>query len=109
MKSIYRINNIAYIFTIVLYITVYLGMLMQVLLGGIQILLFFILLFNFDKFTKVIQRHLLAYGMLSAIFLMCFFSSTEFFGQNWIFLIFIPMGIATYFTYIVYQLKQQVL
>ncbi|WP_430411965.1 hypothetical protein [Kordia sp.] len=107
MKFIYYINKIAFIITIGLYITVYLGMLMQVLLGGVQVIFFFILLFNYDKFTKIMQRHLLTYGTLSAVFLICFFSSTEFFGQNWIFLIFIPMSLATYFTYIVYQLKQQ--
>ena len=109
MKFIYDINKIFYILTLGLYITVYLGMLMQILLGGVQLILFFVLLFNYDKFTKIMQQHLLIYGMLSILFLIFFFTAFELLGQNWLLIIFIPMGIATYFTYITYQLKQQVL
>lgn len=109
MKFIYHTNKIVYIITVALYITVIYGMLFQILLGAIQVIFFFVLLFNYDKFSKEIKQHLGIYGALSGIFLVVFFSSLEFFGQNFLLIIFIPMGIATYFTYIVYQLKQRVL
>jgi hypothetical protein len=82
---------------------------MQILLGGVQVLLFLVLLFNYGKFSKTIKQHLLIYGLLTGTFLIFFFSLFKFFNQNWGLIIFIPMGIATYFTYIMYELKKKVL
>ena len=55
MKFIYYTNNVVFYSTLVLYLTVIYGMFMQVILGGIQIILFFILLFNYDKFSEKIK------------------------------------------------------
>ncbi|WP_420574752.1 hypothetical protein [Kordia sp.] len=116
MKFIYYTNNIFYYITLALYLTIIYGMFMQILLGGIQIILFFVLLFNFDKFSEKIKQHLSIYGILSTIFLLCFFywvtigEGSPLSGTlTMCLIILLPMSLGTYFTYIVYQLKQQVL
>jgi hypothetical protein len=109
MKFIYYTNKVFFIITIALYVIIIFGMLMQILLGGVQVLLFLVLLFNYGKFSKTIKQHLLIYGLLTGTFLIFFFSLFKFFNQNWGLIIFIPMGIATYFTYIMYELKKKVL
>ena len=116
MKFIYYTNNVVFSSTLVLYLTVIYGMFMQIILGGIQIILFFILLFNYDKFSEKIKKHLSIYGALTTIFLLFFFFAINY--ENTIYgntilsiglFILVPLSIATYFTYIVYQLKQHVL
>ncbi|MEM6720448.1 MAG: hypothetical protein AAF611_14070 [Bacteroidota bacterium] len=112
MKFIYYTNNIVYSSTIVLYLTLVLfvlGMYMQILLGIIQILLFFVLLFNYDKFSKNIQNHLVTYGILTLVFLLWFFNFYKYTDFGMPIIILGPMSLGTYFTYIVYQLKQKVL
>ena len=117
MKFIYYTNNIIYYLTLVLYLTIIYGMFMQVFLGGIQVILFFVLLFNYDKFSERIKQHLSTYGILSTLFLLLFFgllNYTDTILSNSIYFsiglyIVIPMSLGTYFTYIVYQLKQQLL
>ncbi|MFK7748635.1 MAG: hypothetical protein AB8B65_09605 [Kordia sp.] len=111
MKFIYNINGVIYSITLLLYLTIYLGMLMQILLGIVQVLFFFILLFNYDKFSEKIKNHLKVYGVLSGIYLVCFFSEL-YPRNNWMILILItliPMSIGGYFTYIVHQLNRKVI
>ena len=91
-------------------------MYMQVFLGGIQVILFFVLLFNYEKFSEKIKQHLSTYGILTTIFLLYFFFTLGYVNDtlenSLLFLclfILIPMSLGTYFTYIVYQLKKQVL
>lgn len=90
-------------------------MFMQILLGGIQVILFFVLLFNYDKFSERIQNHLITYGVISTLFLLFFFYSMSVgespivsLGITFWSIILIPMSLGTYFTYIVYQLKKQI-
>lgn len=116
MKFIYYTNNIFYYLTLVLYLTIIYGMFMQILLGGVQVILFLVLLFNYNKFSERIKQHLSTYGILSTIFLLIFFSilgyKTDILENSILLILFfilIPMSLGTYFTYIVYQLKKQVL
>ncbi len=111
MKFIYNTNGVIYSITLLLYLTIYFGLLMQILLGIVQVIFFFVLLFNYDKFSETIQSHLKIYGVLSGIYLVCLFSG--FYPKdNWIILLLItlvPMSIGGYFTYIVHQLNKKVL
>lgn len=112
MKFIYYTNNIVYSTTVMLYLSLFLyllGMYMQILLGIVQVLLFFVLLYNYDKFSKNIQNHLIAYGVLTGAFLLWFFADIPRSDLGFWILILVPMSISTYFSYIVYQLKQHVL
>jgi multisubunit Na+/H+ antiporter MnhE subunit len=83
---------------------------MQIVLGFVQVLLFLILLFNYDKFSEKIKSHLTIYGVLTGCYLLWFFSGYHP-KNDWMLLLItlVPMSIGTYFTYIVYQLKKKVL
>lgn len=110
MKFIYYTNNTVYSITLLLYLTIIFGMYMQILLGIVQLLLFFTLLFNYKKFSEKMKSHLIIYGMLTGGYLLWFFSGLHLQDSLMLFLItLVPMSIASYFTYIVYQLKQNVL
>ena len=110
MKFIYNINGITYSITLLLYLTIILGMYMQIVLGFVQVLLFLILLFNYDKFSEKIKSHLTIYGVLTGIYLVWFFSGIHP-KSDWTLLLvtLVPMSIGTYFTYIVYKVNQKVL
>ncbi|MGH1383318.1 hypothetical protein [Kordia sp.] len=110
MKFIYNINGIIYSITLLLYLTIILGMYMQIVLGIFQVLFFLILLFNYDKFSEKIKSHLTIYGVLTGVYLLWFFSG--FYPKDdWMLLLItlVPMSIGTYFTYIVYKVNQKVL
>ncbi|MCH2194078.1 hypothetical protein [Kordia sp.] len=109
MKFIYYTNNIILALTVLGYSMLFPGLMMQVVLGGIQVLFFLVLLFNFNKFSKKIKTHLLIYCMLTIFCLSLYYGSSPKFGKNLFSLIMLPMGIASYFTYIVYKLNQTVL
>ena len=114
MKFIYYTNGSIYLLTILGYFTIYLGMLMQMVLGLSQVLFFLILLLNFNKFSKQIKKHLMTYGILTGLLLLLFFFGDPFVRTldrtvSIVLVFFLPMVIGTYFTYIVYQLNQKVL
>ncbi|WP_298518786.1 hypothetical protein [uncultured Kordia sp.] len=109
MKFIYYTNNIILGLTILGYSMLFPGLMMQIVLGGIQVLFFFILLFNYNKFSKKIKTHLLIYCVLATSCLLCYYGATQIFSNNIYILIFLPMSIAIYFTYIVFELNQKVL
>ncbi|WP_046756913.1 hypothetical protein [Kordia jejudonensis] len=111
MKFIYYTNKIVLVLTIIGYSMLYPGLFMQVILGGIQVLFFLVLLFNYDKFSKKIKDHLLIYGIIASCYLLVLFSNPETSNDviTMICMTVIPMIIASYFTYIVYELKKKVL
>lgn len=116
MKFIFYTNNTFYYLTLVLYLTIIYGMYMQIILGAIQVILFFVLLFNYNKFSRKIKKYLSIYGILTTIYLVLFFGilSSNLIDVASVLpfiiaIILIPMSLGTYFTYIVYQLKKQVL
>ncbi|MBC8755728.1 hypothetical protein H2O64_13715 [Kordia sp. YSTF-M3] len=109
MKFIYYINNIFFGLTLLGYLTIIYGMYLQILLGCIQLLFFIVLLFNYHKFSQRIKEHLTTYGILTSFFLLWFFLNNHTLGITILFIMIAPMLIATYFTYIVYQLNQKVL
>jgi len=111
MKFIYYTNTIVLGLTILGYSMIYPGILMQIPLGGIQVLFFFVLLFNYDKFSKKIKKHLAIYGLVTSCYLLLIFAdhniSIPSIGIAAITLV--PMSIAIYFTYIIHKLKTKVL
>lgn len=114
MKFIYYTNNIVLALTVLGYSFIFPGMFMQFILGILQVLFFIVLLFNYDKFSERIQKHLQSYGIITGIFLMIFFISVGFDNllnsTTWFLItILIPMSIAGYFTYIVAELEKRVL
>jgi len=109
MKFIYYTNNIILGLTLLGYTMIIPGLMMQFVLGGIQVLFFFVLLFNYNKFSKKMKKYLHIYGVLASSFLLWYFIDIKTFSSSFLMTILFPMSIASYFTYIVYQLKQNVL
>jgi len=120
MKSIYIINKILFIINILLYvmvITFFLAMMFQVVLGAVQILIFFYLLYQFKKFRPGDQKLIIIYGILVLIYALAFLLQNEYneFFINDIysihdiligaFIMVIPMLLASFHLYITYQLR----
>ena len=115
MKNLYLINKWLIIINTVLYITVYLGLIFQILLGAIQVIMAIIIAFNITKLTKRAKRLFQIYSITTITFLLLFL--TDYIKLNndlyelitWII---IPQTLAflhLYITYLIYktETKQQ--
>ncbi|MDH7444827.1 hypothetical protein [Aquimarina sp. 2201CG14-23] len=106
MKTIHKVNKWSFIITLLLYITVYFGLLAQVLLGLIQIIIALNMLFNWNSFSKKNKIHLGSYFLLVityGLILLTDIGNTSFIL---IYLTVVPMSIAAYFVYITYRIKK---
>ncbi|PTX60922.1 hypothetical protein C8N46_10578 [Kordia periserrulae] len=114
MRFIYYTNNIVLALTVLGYSFILPGMFMQFILGILQVLFFIVLLFNYNKFSERIQKHLQSYAIITGITLLVLFSNIgfEFLSDSttwFLTTILIPMAIAGYFTYIIAELQKRVL
>lgn len=114
IKLIYAINTFAYFTTLVLFLTVYLGMYAHFFLGIIQLIIG-LSLFTFWKEFESFEKKIIKIYWLIVIswFLITFFST--FFNLSYelkldfipIWLFVIPMSIATYQFFITLHLKKK--
>ena len=102
MKTLRKINNIAFYTTLILFITVYLGMLAQIPLGIIQVISAIILSYNVYQKSSYEKKNLTIYWILTLLELFLFYlehykyqSSNDFIELSLI--VFFPMAIAIYF------------
>ena len=102
MKTLRKINNIAFYTTLIFFITVYLGMLAQIPLGIIQVISAIILSYNVYQKSSYAKKHLTIYWILTLLELFLFYlehykyqSSNDFIELSLI--VFFPMAIAIYF------------
>lgn len=102
MKTLRKINNIAFYTTLIFFITVYLGMLAQIPLGIIQVISAIILSYNVYQKSIYAKKHLTIYWILTLLELFLFYlehykyqSSNDFIELSLI--VFFPMAIAIYF------------
>jgi hypothetical protein len=110
MRFIYYTNNTLFVLTLLGYTVIIPGLAMQMVLGVIQVLFFIVFLFNYEKFSKGMKQQLVTYGMLMITYLFIFFNASDPYSEGkWFLLVFVPMIIGSYFTYIVHQLNQRVL
>ena len=111
MKTMHKVNIWIYGITLFLYVTVIFGMLMQILLGIVQVMMAIILISKFNEFTKEIKLHLSIYVSITTLYLIFFFSSDSMgmmgFDYTVPLLMILPMSIGAYFVYITYQVKKQ--
>lgn len=106
----HNLNKWSYGITLVLYLTIYFGLLAQIALGAIQVILALILFARFKKIDRKIKPLLLIYAVITSIYLTVFFlfDSMDLGGSDFLhigFYMVCPMLIATYFVYITYKLK----
>jgi len=105
MKTIYAVNKITLIITLILYLTIYLGLYAQILLGAVQVLSSFLLLLFWRDLSQIHKKRLVLYWMLIACYGLGWILNWNNF-QDTIYvvigIIIIPMGIAIYFTRLLY-------
>lgn len=110
MKTIHNINKWSFIITLLLYITVYLGLLAQIPLGIIQFVLACSILAHWKKLNSISKKLIVSYWSFFALYWITFFV----FNQNFeslfglFFFSVIPMSIASYFVYVTYKIKKYV-
>jgi len=108
MKTVYNINKWIFIITCVLYLTFYLGLLAQIVLGITQLLLALFLLIYWKSFTPNHKTHLLLYWTIILIYgLICLTEVYTFFKPigSVLFFTLLPMLIAGYFVYVTQQIQ----
>lgn len=114
IKFIYGLNTFALITTLILYLTVYLGMYAQFLLGIIQLLIGFSLLFRWNE-IEIYEKKLIKFYWLIVVswfvltFVFAYFNfpidKRRILVSIWLFVI--PMSIASYQFFITYRLNKQ--
>ncbi len=110
MKLIYIINKVILILTLLLYLTLFLGLYAQIVLGVTQVLSSLILIFYWKRMANKQKHRLYGYWVLIGIYGLIAIPFWDYFENNTLRLvltiILIPMGIAIYFFSILNQLKQ---
>ena len=113
MKILHKINFFALAITLALYLTVFLGMYAQIILGPLQLLLALIVSFKYYKnLNKTLKNYLLAYWITAAISLIiAYLSWTHSTANDYIIItvFVIPMLIACYFVYVTYKITQHLI
>ncbi|WP_103863658.1 hypothetical protein [Aquimarina sp. I32.4] len=105
IKTIHLINKWSFILTLALYLTIYLGLIAQIFLGGIQIILASILLFYWKKLDKEQKKHLITYACLVVLYGLLSLTSISTSDLALLYLVIVPMSIAGYFVYVTYKIK----
>lgn len=106
MKIIHYINGTSFIITLLLYITIFYGMMAQVFLGVIQIILAIIVFTFWRRMNTLQKKHLIAYTILVILYGLT--STTDVVDTDFgiLFLTLVPMSIAGYFVFITHQISK---
>ena len=113
MKILHKINFYALVVTLLLYITVYLGMLVQMVLGVIQLIVAITITWRYYydlpiNHKKLLHRYWLAVlASVTYIFVAYWLDNSyvnDFFMITSLFVF--PMAIACYFVYVTYKLTE---
>lgn len=111
MKILYRINQIILIATLILYITIYFGLLSQILLGIIQVISALILFSFWKKLDEKARNKLTKYWIITIVYGLLWFLDLMLFNEYYteeyyaITLMLTPMVIAGYFFSILNSIK----
>lgn len=112
MKTLRKINNIAFYTTLILFITVYLGMLAQIPLGIIQVISAIIITYKMFLKSDYAKKHLTIYWIFTLTELYLFYleqyhyqSSNDFIEL--LLMVFFPMAIAIYFKIIMNHITKK--
>ncbi|SEE34242.1 hypothetical protein SAMN04487765_2204 [Tenacibaculum sp. MAR_2010_89] len=103
-----KLNRVLIVTTIVMYLTIYLGLLVQVILGAYQLLIAFVLLFFIKNFSKKSKNKLMIYWLVVLLYGMVWIIDMDvnlggYLGV--ILYIILPMIIALYFSYFLESLR----
>lgn len=104
IKIITYLNRFILGSTLLLYMTVFLGLYAQIVLGAFQVISFLVLLLFYNSHNILSKYHLIIYGCITALYGLSCFIISEYFNnldEDFFILqyIIIPMLIASFFTY----------
>lgn len=109
MKYLYHINKWSLITTLILYLTVYLGAMAQIFLGGVQVLSAFVLFLFWEQLDFNSKKLMGTYWAVVIVYGFSFLFIENQVSRSLVFLIIIPMSIAIYFVYILHLIYQHLL
>ena len=109
MKIIYNINKWSYIITLVLYLTLFLGMYAQIALGFIQIILALIIFVRWNEMSILNKKLLVFYWIIVSTYGVSYIIINYYdWDVNFVIcLLVIRMTIATYFVYTTNKIYNQ--
>jgi hypothetical protein len=112
MKTLRKINNIAFYTTLILYITLYLGMLAQILLGIIQVITAIILTKKMFLNSNYAKINLIIYWILTSTELSLLILEQFYFPSHddrieFTLIVFFPAAIAIYFFIIMRKITNE--
>lgn len=106
-KTLHSVNKFFFLMTLFLYITVYLGMLFQMVLGAVQIVLAIIISNNYKQLEQSSRKRIVLYWIFVMIDTVLIVLNNQYGNDlgNGITLLLIPMLIAGYFYYVTANLN----
>ena len=108
MKIIYQLNKGVLILTLVLYLTLILGLYAQMVLGTIQLLSALFLFLRWNIFSIQTKKQLTIYWVIVILYGTCWLFEWTFINELALLIIgiiIIPLSIAGYFLYILNTIK----
>lgn len=105
-----KLNRALIVATIVMYVTIYFGLLIQIVLGAYQLLLAFVLLFFMKSFSKKGKNKLLIYWAVVLLYGTVWLFNIDVGLEAYlgvIFYIILPMIIALYFSFFLESLDKK--
>lgn len=109
LNTLYVINKVWYIITVILFATVIFGFLAEMVLGGLQVLSSLLVLIYWNKYSKKEQERLYKYWAAVGIYFLLWLGNWEAMPYELIMVAgigVIPMGIGFYFMMLLRDLKQ---
>lgn len=110
IKVLYTINYVWFFITIALFITIYFGLLAEILLGAIQVISSLLVLFYWKELQEKQKDKLRYYWIITGIYLTLWLFDWGFLNDWFLFIVgigLIPMGIATYFLMILKSIRKE--
>ncbi|MEM9678840.1 MAG: hypothetical protein AAF901_00840 [Bacteroidota bacterium] len=108
MKKLFNLNISLLLTNLVLYFTIYLGMLFSMILGATQILMSIIILIKFKTLSTLVKKLFITYLILTLLLLVVLTKTmySDFTGNyGLLFWFVIPMILACYHVFITYKIK----
>lgn len=110
LNAIRVINKGVFFLTLGLFITIYLGFLLEILLGIVQVLSSLVLIFFWKQFSKNVKEKLINYWVVTGVYLLLWFIDWKFLNDWIIYIVgvgLIPMGIAIYFLNLLNVIREE--
>ncbi len=107
MKYIHTINKVSLIITLICYLGLYLGAIVQIGLGFIQVLLALILLVKWQRLVEKTKVLVASYWFLVLTYGGVYLFFEDKLNLGLVYWIFIPLVIAGYFVFVTHKIRRE--